>query len=73
MIDFSAPLAGLDRASGQLDRVAVAVSQAVDPQDSVDLSAEAVAMIQARNNFEINVKMLKVEDQIAKSTIELFG
>jgi len=73
MIDFSAPLAGLDRASTQLNRAASQIAQSVDPTDSVDLSAAAVAMIKAKVSFEASVKALKVEQQVAQSTIDLIG
>jgi hypothetical protein len=65
MIDFSAPLAALDRASAQLDRAASQIAaQGPDPQSAVDL-------IQAKIGVEVATKMLKAQDQMAKGLIDL--
>ncbi len=54
---------GLERAEGQLNQAAQAIAT---PQgDSVDLSAQAVALIQAKNNFEANLKTLQIGDETA--------
>jgi len=73
MIDFSAPLAGLDRAETALNQVASQVAQAGDPAANVDLSAQAVALIQARTNFQVNIKMMQAADQMAKSLMNIVG
>jgi flagellar hook protein FlgE len=62
---------GLQRAEGQLNQVAEAVAS---PQsDTVDLSAQAVALIQARNNFEANLKALQVDDEMTKTLLKSIG
>lgn len=62
---------GMQRAEGQLNLAAQAI---VTPQaDSVDLSAQAVALIQARNNFEANLKALQVGDEMTKTLLKSIG
>ena len=74
MIDFSTPLAGLDRASRALEKVASRVARAEDSSgDTVDLSAEAVAMLVARQNFQSNVKVIQTADRMSKSLLDLLG
>lgn len=75
MIDFSAPLAGLDRATKTLDKVAQRVAEAgtTGGEDTVDLSAEAVSLMVAKQNFESNVKVLQTADQMSKNLLDLLG
>jgi flagellar hook protein FlgE len=74
MIDFSTPLAGLDRASAAVQKVASRVAQTGETGgDSVDLSSEAVALIVAKQNFESNVKVIQTYDQLNKSLLDLVG
>ena len=74
MIDFSTPLAGLDRASKALDKVATRVAQAGTSEgDTVDLSAEAVAAMVARQNYQSNVKVIQTADEMTKSLLNLLG
>jgi flagellar hook protein FlgE len=62
---------GLQRAEGQLSQAAQAIAT---PQgDSVDLSAQAVALIQAKNNFEANLKALQVGDEMTKDLLKSIG
>jgi flagellar hook protein FlgE len=62
---------GIQRAEGQLNRVAQAI--ATPRADSVDLSAQAVALIQARNNFEANLKALQAGDEMTKTLLKSIG
>jgi flagellar basal body rod protein FlgB len=71
MIDFSIPLAGLDRAASSLNQTASRL--AAGPADTVDLSAEMVALLEARNSFETNTKVIQTEDQMTKSLLNLLG
>ena len=64
---------GLPKAEILLDKAAVQVSRASDQQDAVNLSSGAVALIQAKNDFSANVNVLKVADQMEKTTIDLVG
>ena len=59
---------GLALAEGQLNQAAQAIET---PQgDSVDLSAQAVALIQAKNNFEANLKTLQIGDEMTKTLLK---
>ena len=73
MIDFSIPQAGLDRATDSLNRTASRIANLNTPGDSVDLSSEMVALIQARASFTANTKVIKTEDQMAKSLLDMVG
>jgi flagellar basal body rod protein FlgG len=74
MIDFQAPLQGLSQASASLDRAATRIASIGTPQgDSVDLSAEMVALIQAKNNFAANAKVTQTLDEVTKSLLDLIG
>jgi hypothetical protein len=74
MIDFSVPLAGLDRAAQSLEKTAVRIAQAGDPaSDSIDLSAEMVALLEARTNFALNAQVVRSEAQVANSLIDILG
>jgi flagellar hook protein FlgE len=60
---------GMQRAEGQLTQAAQAIAT---PQgDSVDLSAQAVALIQAKNNFEANLKTLQIGDEMTKTLLKV--
>jgi flagellar hook protein FlgE len=74
MIDFSTPLAGLDRASSAVQKIASRVAQTGGTSgDSVDLSSEAVGLLVAKQNFESNVKVIQTYDQLNKSLLDLLG
>ena len=74
MIDFSTPLAGLDRASAAVQKVASRVAQAGETGgDSVDFSSDAMGLIVAKQNYESNVKVIQTFDQMNKSLLDLLG
>jgi flagellar hook protein FlgE len=79
MIDFSIPLAGLNAAEGRLNRTAANIanfagSQQVAPGgDTVDLSSDMVALIEARNNFAANVKTVQTEDQMTQTLLKILA
>ena len=61
MGDLSIPLLGMSHAAAELNRTATRISCAslltTDPaSDQIDLSAEIVALIRARCDFQANVK-----------------
>ena len=65
---------GMQRAEGQLNQAAQAIATPPGPQaDSVDLSAQAVALIQAKNNFEANLKALQIGDEMTKTLLKSIG
>ena len=64
---------GMQRAEDQLNQAAQAIAAPPGPQaDSVDLSAQAVALIQAKNNFEANLKALQIGDEMTKTLLKTF-
>ncbi len=74
MIDFSTPLAGLNQASSTVNKVASRVAQAgTTSGDSVDLSADAVALLVARQNFDSNIKVIQTADEMTQSLLNLLG
>lgn len=71
MVSFSAPLLGLDRAVSSLDRTASKVARLGFSGDSLDLGPEMVALIEARRSFEANTKVVKVEDEMTRSALNI--
>jgi len=75
MIDFSTPLSAMQRAEASLNQTAARVASiGLTPSgDSVDLSAEMIAMMEAKNNFSANVKVAQTEDQVSQSLLNILG
>jgi flagellar hook protein FlgE len=74
MIDFGTPLAGMQRAEGQLNATAARIAQTAGPQaDSVDLSSAAVNLIQAKYSFAANAKVAALTDEMTKTALNLIG
>jgi flagellar hook-associated protein FlgK len=74
MIDFQTPLQGMDSASASVDRAASRIAAIGQPSgDTVDLSTEMVALIQARNDFGANVKAAQTVDEISQSLLNIVG
>ncbi|MGI8991345.1 MAG: flagellar basal body rod C-terminal domain-containing protein [Bryobacteraceae bacterium] len=77
MSDFAVSLGGLNQAQSSINGVANRVARAPvaggSNTDNVDLSAEAVALLQARNDFSANLNAIKAVDQLQKSAINLLG
>jgi flagellar hook protein FlgE len=67
-------LDGLRNSSAQFDQAARKMVRAsLPPADTVDLSTAAVALLQSRNNFEANIKMFQVADEMEQSLISAIG
>ncbi len=71
-IGMTSSLQGMQRAETQLNQVAQSIAQgpssSAGPEgDIVDLSAQAVALIQAKNSFEANTVALKVSDEMTQT------
>jgi hypothetical protein len=69
---------GLQNAETQFNRVAANIAQApFAPADQggdiVDLSAQAVALLQSKNSFEANIQALKVEDSTQQTLLNVIG
>ena len=71
MIDFSAPLSGMAQAETSVNQIATRLAQPAN--DTIDLSAEMVALMQSRNDFAINVRLAQTEDQITQSALSILG
>jgi flagellar hook protein FlgE len=78
-IGMTSSLQGMQRAESQLNQVAQNIAQgpsssSAGPEgDIVDLSAQAVAMIQAKNSFEANTAAFKVGDQMTQTLLKAIG
>ena len=70
-------LQGLQRSEAQFNQAATNIAQqpfAPPPQgDLVDLSTQAVAVLQSKNSFEANIQALKVDDQMTQSLLNVIG
>jgi len=72
----SIALSGMNRAQATVEAVATRVARgsvASAPADTVDLSRQAVDLLQARLDFAANAKALKVADQMTRSALDLLG
>jgi len=58
---------GLQASEAQFDRVAQDI--AAQQSDHVDLSTQAVALLQAKNSFEANLKALEAGDEMTKTLL----
>jgi flagellar hook protein FlgE len=62
---------GLQNSEAQFNQVAQAI--AAPEADSVNLSAQVVALIQAKNGFEANLKALQAGDEMTKTLLKAVG
>ena len=70
MINFSTPLQGLGIAEGQFSRAAQRIAQ--NPADAGDPNT-AVDAVQARNQYEANLRTLKMGDEMTQATLNLLA
>jgi long-subunit fatty acid transport protein len=77
IVDMSFPLSGMARAESRLEvsasRIARAPLSAATRADTVDLSAEMIALMTSRNDFEANVKVAQTFDEVNQSLLDLLG
>ena len=76
MLGFTTALEGLANSEAQFNQAAQQIAKvpvAATGQDTVDLSAAAVALIQARNNFDANTKAIKVGDEMQQYLLNAIG
>ena len=81
MIPMTQALQGLANAESQFNTAGSNIAQWPQTEasgktpatDTVDLSTQAVAMLQAQNNFEANTKMIKVADQMDQTLLNAIG
>ena len=73
-MDISAvALTDLNQAQSALNGAASRVSIPASSEDAVDLSSRAVALLQAKNEFAVNIDLVKVADSTTRTAISLIG
>jgi len=79
-MDISAiALQGLNQAEANLEKAATRIASfgadSIDGAnvDTVDLSAEMVALMSAKNEFSVNLKTLETAGEMQKNMIDLIG
>jgi flagellar basal body rod protein FlgC len=71
---MGAALGGMRNAQSTLERTAERIAGAVTPPpDSVDLSAEMVAMLAARNQFQANARVIQTADEMQKRLLDILA
>ena len=66
-------------AQGSFDRTAQRIAGAyqsarsTQPQDSVDLSTEAVTLLAAKNQFQASAQMFQVGDRMQKKLLDIMA
>lgn len=66
-------LQGMQRAQEQLQAAAARIADPQQSPDTVDLSAEVVAMLSARDNFMANVEAARTGDELQRALLNLVG
>ena len=74
----STAIEGLNRAEEKLQSVATKLARApiapsAQPNDTVDLSAAMVAMIEARNEHAVNVKVIESSQEMSKHLLDVLA
>ena len=62
--------AGLEQTASRLSRIAAPTSDGA-PIDTVDLRTVAVELLAARQDFAINLRLLKTADEIERQVLNL--
>jgi len=74
---MSISLDGLSSAMERFQNAAGRIARGNTPPsnggDTVDFSAEMVAILSARNDIKVNVKTIQVTDEIARSTLDILA
>lgn len=76
-IGMTQSVQGMQRSEAQFNQVAQNIAQypasSTLQGDTVDLSAQAVALIQAKNSFEANTKAFKIGDEMTQTLLNAIG
>ena len=79
-MDISAiALQGLETSQAQFDQAAGRLASLGSPSpdaasvDTVDLSAETVSLLSAKNAFEMNISVMKIANQMQGQLVNLLG
>lgn len=75
---MQAGLEGVRRSEASVERIArrlaeLPVTLTGEPQDVVDLSTEAVALLVAQQSFEANLRAIDTGAELAQSTLDILG
>ena len=77
---MNAALGGMMIAQSSFARAAQTIAgaytqtaQTAQPPDSVDLSAEAIALLAARNQFQASVQVFQVGDKMQKKLLDMMA
>ena len=77
MTAIQSALAGMQEADRQVDTTASRLARLpfsnTAPQDTIDLSAEMVNLLQARDNFAANAKVVHVADSIQQNMLNILA
>ncbi|HUA22199.1 MAG TPA: flagellar basal body rod C-terminal domain-containing protein [Bryobacteraceae bacterium] len=60
-------------AASQIARAPLAALNQGPPSDQVDLSTAAVALLESRNSFDANIKVLKTGDEMQQTLLNMIG
>ena len=66
-------LGGMESAQQSIDLSARRLASPDQPGDTVDLSAEMVALLSAKNQFAMNAQVAHIADQMQRQVLDLFG
>lgn len=72
-------LQGLDQAQGQFNRASAQIATSFSTPsantggDIVDLSQAAVGLLSAKSDFDANLKVVRVGDEMERTTLALLG
>jgi flagellar hook protein FlgE len=75
-VDFAISLQGMNRAAESFDRAATGIARASlstepsQPEDTVSLSNETVALMQAANDFKANAQALHTADEMTNFLLD---
>lgn len=73
-----AGLEGLRQAETRLEKASLRLAQLPfsitgEPQDVVDISAEAVALLTAKNQFQASLKLMESGADLERATLDILG
>lgn len=64
-------LSGMHAAETKLEQAANRIAHISQPEDQVDLSAEMVALLEARNDFAANANVMKTGNEVERALLDL--
>ena len=79
MVGLDSALQGLAQSQASFDRAASRIARmpfaagSQNPQDQASLSDQVVALIQARNDYEANLRTLKSANEMQKTLLNVLG